>query len=212
MRNDSEDLHPLISGPMLGVCIATLTILLGWSGHRGYLEWFGIDPAGVDGASAETTVNYVGFGIEVISRSKILLVIYSSGALCYLVYEILREVLPNTQRLPVLKTVRIIISLYVSGALFLAFFQGRGWAEEVGKEFARERLRDPTTNFRPIFITGESVLPAQSGVGCWRKILEDKKNLYVYWQGEDIRPRPSTYVIALDSKIAVRISTNPDCR
>jgi hypothetical protein len=212
MRNHSEELPQLISGPMLGAYLGTLTIILGWSGHRGYLEWFGIDPAGVDGASAETTINYIGFGIEVITRCLKLWIPLGLGLICYTVYELSRELLLGARRVRVLKNCRILICVCIPIALLIAFFMGRDWAEEVGHEVAREQLRDAENYFRPISISGSSQLPTQSGAGCWRKILQDKKHVYVYWQGEDIRLSPTTYAILLDNLTLIEVSSNHDCR
>lgn len=51
--------------------VSALTLVLGWKAHKEYLNYFGIDAAGIDDASAETTMNYLAYGVRAFGHTDV---------------------------------------------------------------------------------------------------------------------------------------------
>src|SRR5262245_39110326 len=64
MQRVRRILEALVRPAWLPVYLAGLTLILGWASNRGYLRYFGISPTGLDNTSAETYVNFFGYGLR----------------------------------------------------------------------------------------------------------------------------------------------------
>lgn len=204
----------ILLGPTLGAYFVTLTIILGWSAHRAYLRYFGIDPAGVDGASAETTVNYLGFGLTVIYEYIIFVIITGTIILSwFILYDFLINYLKNKKLLFYVYLFWPIITPILLATLGLfTFITGPDRAEKIGKEEAKIDLSNPR-RFGQILKDAGGVLPTILDTGCWRKILQDKKNLYAYWDYEDGNLKPKIYIVPIENiKKAIEISSDEICK
>jgi hypothetical protein len=206
MRSIKGSLDLLWSPAWLGGYLATLIVVLGWSAHRGYLSFFGIDPAGVDGASAETTVNYIGFGFRVVG-SYVSLDLLLKATAVLMIWLAIRDLAAVyfSERLARLAQNTWIIITIVFFVVFVryTFVEGPTYAREFGKSVAQHYLAERAEHFRQVTIESEA-LPNRTG-GCWRKILEDKSNLYLFWDAQTRSVSPSIFIIGRDKVKSINV-------
>lgn len=205
----------------LPLYLAGLTLMLGWSSNRGYLRYFGISPTGLGRTSEETYINYFGYGLRAYTERCVALSFFLALVLIciWLVLpELIRRIWPpkptgwhaQTQNLWTLVSLAILIlgvPLSFLGANYL------GWRAGEARAKAEYEKLEPNA-FWPVSwrkIEGNQ-LPPETG-GCWRQVLQDKQNLYLFWSPvrDPHRPRRQVFIVPIDKFEGLALQEPGDC-
>jgi hypothetical protein len=201
-------LRALASPIWLPVYLASLTLVLGWSAHREALRYFGINPNGLDNASADTYVNYFGYGLRAFCQPEVGLSVFAALILVWgwlQLPELIRWRYPNAteQRHVAFFNIWIIASLGLLVVVLPFTFLA---AEVVGRRSGMERAETEYQKQQDVYwpiswlkIADGYLLP-QAGEGCWRQVIQDKRNVYVFWSPikEVLRPRRRVFIVPID--------------